>query len=37
MYILLTSKSPFKCKKKEDTLQKILTHEIKFEGTVGLM
>lgn len=26
MFILLTSKSPFRCKKKEDTLQKILTH-----------
>ena len=25
-YILLTSKSPFRCKKKEDTLNKILTH-----------
>jgi len=24
-YILLTSKSPFKCKKKEETLQKILS------------
>lgn len=24
-YVLLTSKSPFKCKKKEETIQKILT------------
>ena len=29
-YILLTSKSPFRCSKKEDTLQKILNHEIKL-------
>jgi calcium-dependent protein kinase len=25
-YILLTSKSPFRCPKKESTLKKILTH-----------
>ena len=32
-YILLTSKSPFKCKRREDTFQKILNSEITFEGT----
>ena len=31
LYILLTSKSPFKCKKKEETLEKILKHEIDYD------
>jgi calcium-dependent protein kinase len=34
LYILLISKSPFKCKKKEETIQKILNHEIDYEDII---
>jgi serine/threonine protein kinase len=37
LFILLTSKSPFKCKKKEDTIQKILNYQPDFEGTALLI
>ena len=36
-YILLASKSPFRCSKKEQTLQKILTHEITLSGNLVTM